>query len=79
MSGNFIGAQPYIQFGLELAKALNWIRHDVLIHNLQIDSPEKPAEKPPNYTGFWKVNIKYLNLSVFCNWKFANLIKLLLL
>lgn len=48
MSGNFIGAQPYIQFGLEWAKALNWIRHDVLndvlelaIHNLQIDSPEK--------------------------------------
>ena len=86
VSGNFIGAQPYIQFGLELAKALNWIRHDVLndflelaIHNLQIDSPEKPAEKPPNYTGFWKVNIKYLNLSVFWNWKFANLIKLLLL
>lgn len=86
VSGNFIGAQPYIQFGLELAKALNWIRHDVLndvlelaIHNLQIDSPEKPAGKPPNYTGFWKVNIKYLNLSVFCNWKFANLIKLLLL
>lgn len=36
MSGNFIGAQPYIQFGLELAKALNWIRHDVLDDVLEL-------------------------------------------
>ena len=37
-------------------------------------SLEKPAERPQDYQGkCWKVEVEFLYLSVFADWKFTNL------
>ena len=37
-------------------------------------SLEKPAERPQDYQGkYWKVDVEFLYLSVFADWKFTNL------
>ena len=37
-------------------------------------SLEKPAERPQNYQGkYWKVDVEFLYLGVFADWKFINL------
>ena len=58
--------------------------HDLVFHsvqnwplphnNLQMMSLEKPAERPQNYQGkYWKVDVEFLYLGVFADWKFINL------
>ena len=79
--GNAMNARPSIQFGTELALVMDWIRYDALNdeyllqhNNLEMISLEKPAERPQDYQGkYWKVNVEFLYLSVFADWKFTNL------
>ena len=79
--GNAMNARPSIRFGTELALAMDWIRYDALNdeyllqhNNLQMMSLEKPAERPQDYQGkYWKVEVEFLYLSVFADWKFTNL------
>ena len=60
---------------------MDWIRYDALNdeyllqhNNLEMISLEKPAERPQDYQGkYWKVNVEFLYLSVFADWKFTNL------
>ena len=56
---------------------MDWIRYDALNdeyllqhNNLQMMSLEKPAERPQDYQGkCWKVEVEFLYLSVFADWK----------